>query len=218
MSDLANPNPDTIHPKRPGELPDRILEMHSAAMRESFEPRDGIRPTPVAYLICCFFFTMWGGFYMARYGGDWTGDGLAERPGGAVNAAPATPQDPMKLGAEVYGACIQCHQTTGLGVAGSFPPLANSEYVNGDEKRLAAILLNGIEGPLAVNGQSYNSQMPAWKDTYNDEEIAAVLTYIRANFGNKAAPVSKTVVEGVRKQVGAQGPWSEQSLAAAFAK
>jgi mono/diheme cytochrome c family protein len=197
--------------RRAPELQDRILEMHTAAMREMSEPRDGIRPTPVAFLILCFFFTMWGGYYMGTYAGDWTGNGLAERVGPAA-AGPAVAKNPMVLGAEVYNACTQCHQASGLGLAGQFPPLADSEFVNGDPRRLAAILLNGMNGELEVKGQKYNSQMPPWKDNYNDEELAAVMTFIRASFGNKSVPVGKEVVEAVRKEVGAGGVWSAQTL------
>lgn len=197
--------------RRPAELEDRIMEMHTAAMREMQEPRDGIRPTPVAFLILCFLFTMWGGYYMGSFGGDWTGNGLAERSGAPAAVATA-PQNPMVLGAEIYNACTQCHQASGKGIPGQFPPLADSEYVNGDPRRLAAILINGINGEFAVKGEKYNAQMPAWKDAYNDEEIAAVLTYIRASFGNHSGPVPKALVEAIRKEAGAGGPWSAASL------
>jgi mono/diheme cytochrome c family protein len=203
--------------RRAPEMQDRILELHAAAMREMSEPRDGMRPTPVVFLLGCFLFTMWGGYYIGTYAGDWTGDGLAEHVKQAA-AGPSAPQNPMVLGAEVYNACTQCHQADGKGLAGQFPPLAGSEFVNGDERRLAAILLNGINGEFHVNGQLYNSQMPAWKENYNDEEIAAVATFVRASFGNRAAPVSKAVVEAVRKEVGSAGPWSEASLGAFAAK
>ncbi len=207
-------NSDQAKPefKRAPEMEDRIMEMHTAAMREMSEPRDGIRPTPVLFLIICFLFTMWGGYYMGTYAGDWTGNGLSERAAGPAAAGPSAPQNPMVLGAEVYNACTQCHQADGKGLAGQFPPLADSEYVNGDVRRLAAILVNGINGELVVKGQTYNSQMPAWKDNYNDEEIAAVLTYIRSSFGNKSGPVAKSVVEAVRKEVGANGAFTSATL------
>jgi len=203
--------------KRDPNLQDRVLEMHTAAMREMSEPQDGIRPTPVAFLILCFFLTMWGGYYLGTYAGDWSGNGLAERAG-VTAAGPVIVQNPMLLGAEVYNACTQCHQADGKGLAGQFPPLADSEYVTGDPRRLAAILINGINGDLEVNGQNYNAQMPAWKDNYNDEEIAAVLTYIRASFGNKSPAVPKEVVEAVRKETGSRGPWTSQTLAEFTAK
>jgi mono/diheme cytochrome c family protein len=208
MSDMAQPLPGG---KRAPEKEDRIFEMHAAAMREMAEPRDGVRPTPVTYIVACLFMTMWGGWYIGSYAGDWTADGLAESAS-KMGLPVATAQNPMDLGAEVYNACMQCHQADGKGVAGSFPPLANSEFVTGDPKRFAAILLNGIQGDFTVNGQVYNSQMPAWKDNYNDEEIAAVMTYVRNSFGNKAAPVDKAVVADVREQVSAQGSWTEASL------
>ncbi len=207
-------NSDQAKPefKRAPEMEDRIMEMHTAAMREMSGPSDGIRPTPVVFLIGCFFLTMWGGYYMGTYAGDWTGNGLAERAAGPGVAGPIAPQNPMVLGAEVYNACTQCHQADGKGLAGQFPPLADSEYVNGDVRRLAAILVNGIIGELIVKGQTYNAQMPGWKDNYNDEEIAAVLTYIRSSFGNKSGPVAKSVVEAVRKEVGANGAWTSATL------
>jgi len=99
-----------------------------------------------------------------------------------------------------------------MGLAGQFPPLADSEFVTGEPRRLAAILLNGINGELEVKGQKYNSQMPPWKDSYNDEEIAAVMTFIRNSFGNKSGPVARSLVETVRKEVGSGAPWSAQSL------
>ncbi len=213
---MQSDQPQPQHRRDP-ELQDRILEMHSAAMREMSEPRDGVRPTPVVFLLGCFLFPKWGGYYIGAYAGDWTGDGLAEQAN-KVAAAPSAPQTPMALGAEVYNACTQCHQADGKGLAGQFPPLAGSEFVTGDERRLAAILLNGINGDFHVNGQLYNSQMPPWKDNYNDEEIAAVATFIRASFGNKAPAVPKAVVEAVRKEVGANGPWSEAGLAEFAAK
>ena len=199
--------------KRAPEMADRIMEMHTAAMREMQEPRDGIRPTPVLFLIICFFFTMWGGYYMGTYAGDWTGNGLSERAAVPGTAGPVVPQNPMLLGAEVYNACTQCHQADGKGLAGQFPPLADSEFVNGDVRRLAAILINGMNGELVVNGQTYNSQMPAWKDNYSDEELAAVMTFIRSSFGNKSGPVSKSVVEAVRKETGANAAWTSAALA-----
>lgn len=208
------PNPEF---RRPPELEDRILEMHTAAMREMAEPRDGIRPTPVSYLILCFFFTMWGGYYMGTYAGDWTGNGLAERAG-VTAAAPAAPQNPMVLGAEIYNACTQCHQANGLGLPGQFPPLGDSEYVNGDPRRLAGIILNGMNGEMVVKGNTYNSQMPAWKDSYNDEEVAAVMTYIRASFGNKSPAVEKSFVEAIRKEISAGGAFTAPTLADFAAK
>ena len=146
-SNQENPQPDT----------DPVFQMHMAAMREMQEPRDGVSPTPVTYIIMCFLYLLWGGFYIGYYGGAWTGDGLAERQlGGPPPVLP--PQDPMKLGKEVFNSCMQCHQESGLGIPGSYPPLAGSEYVVGDKRRVAAILLNGLSGDLTVKGQPFRSE------------------------------------------------------------
>lgn len=201
-SNQENPQPDT----------DPVFQMHMAAMREMQEPRDGVSPTPVTYIIMCFLYLLWGGFYIGYYGGAWTGDGLAERQlGGPPPVLP--PQDPMKLGKEVFNSCMQCHQESGLGIPGSYPPLAGSEYVVGDKRRVAAILLNGLSGDLTVKGQPFNGAMPPW-GTLDDEEIAAVLTYIRASWGNKADPISREFVAAVRKEVDGKGEWKATTLAA----
>jgi mono/diheme cytochrome c family protein len=93
--------------------------------------------------------------------------------------------------------CATCHQRNGNGLPGSFPPLAGSDYANGDPARLIKIVLHGLQGPLVVRGQRYNNVMPPWK-SLSDQEIAAALTYVRSNFGNTAAPVTAEQVAQVR--------------------
>jgi mono/diheme cytochrome c family protein len=128
--------------------------------------------------------------------------------------APSAPADPMVLGKEIFSACTQCHQGDGRGVSGTYPPLVMSEYVTGDERRLAAILINGINGPFTVNGATYSSEMPKWRDYFNDEELAAVMTYIRNTWGNKAPPVAKETVAKVRAELSTNpNPWSAETLA-----
>ncbi len=195
----------------PDPQPDPVFTLHMAAMREMQEPRDGIAPTPVSYIIMCFFALLAGGWYMGYYSGEWTANGLSERPIAGIPPTPP-PQDPMVLGKEVFGACIQCHQDSGLGVAATYPPLAGSEYVLGDKRRLVAILLKGLSGELTVSGKPFNSQMPAW-EIREDEEIAAVLTYIRSSWGNKGDPVSKDLVTAVRKETAGKNEWKSASLA-----
>ena len=205
MSNIAQPNPD--------ENPqvDPVFTLHMAAMREMQDPRDGIAPTPVSYIICCFFILLAGGWYMGYYSGEWTANGLSERPLAGIPPTPP-PQDPMVLGKEVFGACLQCHQQSGLGVPGSYPPLAGSEYVLGDQRRLVAIVLKGLNGPFTVNGKPYNSQMPAW-EIREDEEIAAVLTYVRNSWGNKADRVPIEFVTAVRKELAGKPEWGAAALA-----
>ena len=200
------PNPPPFPPPvDPSQLADPVFTMHLAAMREMAEPRDGVSPTPVSYIIMCFFMLLGGGFYMGYYGGDWNGKGLAERPSaGGPKTGPA--QNPMVVGKEVFGSCIQCHQENGMGLPGQYPPLGGSEYVLGDKRRLVAILMNGLSGPVRVKGATFNAIMPPWA-TRDDEEIAGVLTYVRNSFGNKADPVSMEFVAAIRKEVESKGEW-----------
>jgi ubiquinol-cytochrome c reductase cytochrome b subunit len=95
--------------------------------------------------------------------------------------------------------CASCHQANGQGQPGVFPPLAGSEIVLGDKTRLGHILFYGLNGKIKVKGGDYNGQMPAWKGQLSDGDIAAVLTYIRSTWGNKASPVTTADLAKVKK-------------------
>ena len=95
--------------------------------------------------------------------------------------------------------CAACHQATGAGLPGVFPPLAGSEWVQGDSQTLAAAVLHGIQGQLTVKGQVYSGVMPSFAAQLSDAEMAAVLTHIRKSWGNHAAPIGVDVVARVRK-------------------
>lgn len=90
--------------------------------------------------------------------------------------------------------CSQCHQATGLG-AGPFPPLAgNADVVSDDTSVLITTVLNGRSGPIQVKAHYYSGTMPAWRGQLSNAEIAAVITYVRASWGNHAAAVSEDQV------------------------
>jgi len=102
-------------------------------------------------------------------------------------------------GAQVFSNnCSSCHGATGQGVAGSFPPLANNPTVTGDPNKVIGIVLGGLHEPITVNGQSYNGQMPPWKGTLTDKQIADVITYIRSSFGNNASAVTPAQVSAYK--------------------
>lgn len=102
-------------------------------------------------------------------------------------------------GEKVYSIyCGTCHQRDGRGASGRFPSLSGTHWVTGDKKRLINIVLNGLEGPIEVNGEQFNSMMPQ-HSFLSDEEIANVLTHIRQNFGNKASAISADEVADIRK-------------------
>jgi glucose/arabinose dehydrogenase/cytochrome c553 len=102
--------------------------------------------------------------------------------------------------AKVYTTyCAACHQRDGKGDGNRFPPLAGSEWVNGDKSKLISVILNGLQGPVQVKGLPYNEVMPAHGGFLKDDEIAQVVTYIKSNFGNTAGTVTAAEVAEVRK-------------------
>ena len=102
------------------------------------------------------------------------------------------------LGRELFtSTCAACHQIHGLGLEGLAPPLADSEWVLGSEQRLARIVLHGLSGPLRVKGASYSLDMPAM-GVFNDDQVAAILTYIRREWENGAPPVEPATVKQIR--------------------
>ena len=95
--------------------------------------------------------------------------------------------------------CASCHKENGEGVKGNFPSLRENRVVSGNKKRLILMVLRGLSGPLKVNDETYNQQMPSFS-FLTDEDLAAVLSYIRSAFNNRADPVSSRESATVRKQ------------------
>lgn len=93
--------------------------------------------------------------------------------------------------------CLACHMGDGGGVPGLNPPLGKTDWVTGDKKRLINVLLKGLEDPIVVNGEEYYNPMPSFAQL-SDQEIADVLTYIRASFGNKASAITTNEVKALR--------------------
>jgi mono/diheme cytochrome c family protein/glucose/arabinose dehydrogenase len=138
--------------------------------------------------------------------------------GQKANTLSADDQKLFATGRQMYlSTCSGCHGTNGAGMARFAPPLINSDWVLGDGKRLALILLHGMEGPVDVAGKVYNAPdilpvMPA-HSTLDDNAIAAILTYIRNEWGHNAGPVSRRLVGMTR--VTSQGrvvPWTVKDL------
>jgi mono/diheme cytochrome c family protein len=96
------------------------------------------------------------------------------------------------------GNCAACHQATGKGLPGVFPPLDGSEWVAGDERVVANILLHGIDGEITVGGNTFKGQMPSFQQL-GDAELAAVASYVRASWSNQAAAIKAEVFAAQRK-------------------
>jgi len=117
-------------------------------------------------------------------------------------------------GREVYASvCASCHQFSGLGEGGKAPSLRFSPWVLGSEERLARVLLQGMQGPVEIDGQVWDAEMPAL--VASDEDIAAVLTYVRREWGHGADPVDAETVQRIREVIAEHGaPWTVQELEA----
>ncbi len=104
-------------------------------------------------------------------------------------------------GKVLYGKhCGSCHQASGSGVPGMYPPLNETETVQGDKEALIRIVLEGMEGAIEVKGKRYNRSMPA-QDHLSNEEVARILNYVRRKFGNGASKLTVSEVGRVRKGV-----------------
>ncbi len=141
-------------------------------------------------------------------------DGHAKEPESNV--------DPKVLakGKKLYntpGACVTCHQPNGEGLAPAhFPPLAGSDWVTGSEDVLVRVVLNGLTGPIKVGDKDFGivPMVPTIWVAWSDEDIAAVLTYIRNEWGNHAEPVTAATVKRIRAEVGTRAPWTAEELEA----
>lgn len=196
-----------------------ITAIHQQLLREKPEPVEGFSPIPIFLLFVFSALIFIGGVYIAHYSGDFLPTAFDPSQGKQVAVAEAPKAvDPMVLGGRLYNqTCAACHQPTGMGVPGSFPPLVDSEYVTGSDERLVRILLHGLSGPITVKGVTYNGAMPAFgpKSGYrfNEQRIAAVLTYVRNSWGNSAPPITPERVKEIMAAAGDRSaPWTDAEL------
>lgn len=100
-------------------------------------------------------------------------------------------------GKDVYEAnCVTCHMAEGEGIEGAFPPLAKSDYLD-DKTRLIKVVLQGVRGPMKINGVQYDGEMSGV--TLTDEQVSDVLNYIRNSWGNKGAAITPAEVQPALK-------------------
>ena len=176
--------------------------------KELEEPAEKQNPLPWYVTMAIGALLSWAIFYLSHaYMGVSFDEGDSRS---AVVAATGNAAAPAIDGGEIFqGKCVACHQANGAGVPGVFPPLAGSEWVTGKPERLASIPLHGIQGKLTVKGTAYNGMMPAFAALLTDAEIAAVLTYIRSQWGNKADAITEETVKKVREATkDKKTPWN----------
>lgn len=193
-----------------------ITEVHAAIAREHAEPSADVTPIPTWLSIVCAAALCWAGIYVGIFHGGFSPKVYNEYesnptaffplPGGATSGpgGPAVELTALQLGEKVYKeVCQACHQPTGLGQAGQFPALAGSEWVDGseyNEKRLVAVVLKGMKGPVTVKGSAYNGAMPPQENALKPNKLAAVLTYVRQAWGNKGGEITEAQVVAAKKE------------------
>ena len=171
------------------------------------EPKAGRGSTPLWMVVLLGVLFYWGQLYLDENAAGF--DGRVFEPFRSFAEVDALqPKDPAALlaakGKTIYEArCMACHQATGLGQAPLFPPLAGSEWVNTPgASRMIRIATHGLLGPISIKGQEFNNVMPpGLTEGLTDEELAAVLTYVRNSWGNKAPAVKAEVVKSVRGKI-----------------
>ena len=120
----------------------------------------------------------------------------------AAETAAGSLDELMAAGKGIYEAnCGACHQPNGKGLPGAFPPLAESDFLQGEREDVLAVALFGLSGPITVNGQEYNGVMPSMGHL-KDEDLAAALTYVLNSWGNSYAAVTPSEVAALRTKLG----------------
>ncbi|MCF7687208.1 MAG: cytochrome c [Cephaloticoccus sp.] len=200
---------------------DSLISVHEKASAGTPDTHAHYRLLPLALLFIFSGLIFFGGTYLNRYSGHFHSEIFDERQlPGQGGAATVTKIDPIALGKKQYNsACITCHMPNGQGLPNVYPPLAGSEWVQGSEERVISILLHGLKGPVTVLGKTYSAAaMPAFGQVagggynWSDEKIAAVLTYIRQEWGNTAGPIDAAKVTELRLKEANRKEWSEAEL------
>lgn len=212
----ANPNPKL---EQAAASDASIQRAHDDLLHAQQEPKEGYTWTPLFLLgfVSSMIFIV--SIYVIHHRGGFSPLVYDERfdPVTMGDTGPKQAVDPRVAGQRAYmQACVTCHQPTGQGVPGAFPPLAASEWVTGDEERLIKVVLHGLQGPVEVAGSTFNGVMPGFGQgtgyNWNDERIAHVLTYIRSEWGNEAEPVEPARVSELRTQANRTNAWTASEL------
>ena len=166
------------------------------------EPQAGSASMPVWMIVAVLVIFLLGGVYFDANGGWFSQQVYA--PYHSIEEVqlfqPKGGDEDLVLGKRVYEqVCALCHGVDGMGKAGQAPPFKGSEWVITDNiGRLIRIPLAGLNGPIKVNGETWTLSMPAMGAALPDDQLAAVLTYMRNSWGNKASKIKPEDVKAVR--------------------
>lgn len=213
------PNPDS----------NDLDRLHAAVKREKVDLAPGTEPAPMWVIFLFMIVAIIAGGQLGPMTGGYSFSvsnpfssssklgGADPRPKGPNDGAAADPfQTAMKKGSNGYAVCGGCHQGSGMGLPGQYPPLAGSEWVLGGTERLIRVVQHGLVGQVTVKGQNYNfpGGMQAFGAGMSATDLANVLTYIRNTWGNEAPMITKEMVEKVRADDKRATQWTMADLEA----
>lgn len=194
---------------------DSIQQVHAQLQRRKPEKANGYSMLPLVILGLMCTTVFFGSIYLAHNSIRfdplvYSEHAKREKPGAAKVVALTR----VQLGKRVFDTtCITCHQANGLGVPGQYPPLAGSEWAQGDEQQVIRIVLHGLNGPISVKGTQFNNVMAPLGQTLKDDQIANAISYVRATWGNNAPEVEADTVAKVRAETAGRSTyWTADEL------
>lgn len=197
-----------------------LLATHEKLLGKQMDERARYSLLSLALVFGFSGLILWAGTYVNRFSGLFDSRIFDENALPHTGGEEVLKIDPIVLGKRQYAAaCITCHQADGKGQPGVYPPLAGSDWVAGSEERLARLVLHGLKGPIKVNGVDYGAAaMPAFGKVagsgynWSDDKIAAVLTYVRQEWGNTAPPVTAEKIAEIHAKEGDRKEWVADEL------
>jgi mono/diheme cytochrome c family protein len=197
-----------------GASDDSIQRVHAHLQHTKPEKAEGYSSFPLVLLGILCSLVFFGSIYLAHYSAHFDSTIFNENQKPHSGAPEVVTVTPAQLGKKVFNQiCITCHQATGQGIPGVFPPLAGSDWAQGSEERIIRIVLHGLNGKITVSGKDFENAMASLGGTLKDEQIANVLTYVRQEWGNNAPAVSAETVAKIRAENASRtAPWTAPEL------
>jgi mono/diheme cytochrome c family protein len=199
-----------------------LLAAHEQLLGKQKDDKAHYRLMPLNLLFLFSGLIFFGGTYLNSYSGlfdprVFNENGHPPKPGGETAKV-----DPREYGKKLFNnaACNTCHQVNGMGTPGVFPPLVDSEWVLGSEERVIRIVTYGLQGPVTVKGVQFPgaAPMPAFGKVpgggfnWSDDKIAAVLTYVRSEWGNNASAITAEQVTAIHAKEGDRKSYTADEL------
>lgn len=171
---------------------------------ETAEPKAGGAAVPIWLIVGFILLGYWAMVYFDHQGGWFNPQVYAPYRSVAELQLYQPPSGGnLDRGKAVYdNVCALCHNGDGTGKPNQAPSFVGSEWVVGSPNRMIRIPLAGLTGPLTVKGETWNLAMPAMGAALSDDDLAAVLTYIRQSWGNKASAITPEQIKAVRAEIG----------------